>query len=94
MKNYFNQLPLSQKIEQLAKCRLMDTSEFEDGVSILKGKNIVIIGCGAQGLNQGLNMRDSGLNVSYALRQAAIDQKEILTIMLYQMNLKLVRLKQ
>ena len=75
MKNYFNQLPLSQKIEQLAKCRLMDTSEFEDGVSILKGKNIVIIGCGAQGLNQGLNMRDSGLNVSYALRQAAIDQK-------------------
>ena len=75
MKNYFNQLPLSQKIEQLGKCRFMDSSEFLDGVSSLKGKNIVIIGCGAQGLNQGLNMRDSGLDISYALRQTAIDQK-------------------
>lgn len=75
MKNYFNQLPLSQKIEQLAKCRLMESSEFKDGVSLLKEKNIVVIGCGAQGLNQGLNMRDSGLNISYALRQSAIDQK-------------------
>ena len=75
MKNYFNQLPLSQKIEQLGKCRFMDSSEFVDGVSSLKGKNIVIIGCGAQGLNQGLNMRDSGLDISYALRQTAIDQK-------------------
>jgi len=36
---------------------------------------LVIIGCGAQGLNQGLNLRDSGLDVSYALRQAAIDEK-------------------
>ena len=33
----------------------------KDGISVLKGKNIVIVGCGAQGLNQGLNMRDSGL---------------------------------
>ena len=41
----------------------------------MKGKKIVIVGCGAQGLNQGLNMRDSGLDVSYALRQAAIDEK-------------------
>ena len=31
------------------------------------------MGCGAQGLNQGLNMRDSGLDVGYALRQGAID---------------------
>tara|TARA_B100000795_G_scaffold13900_1_gene9522 strand:- start:9421 stop:10830 length:1410 start_codon:yes stop_codon:yes gene_type:complete len=52
----------------------MDASEFEDGVNALKGKKIVIIGCGAQGLNQGLNMRDAGLDISYALRQAAIDQ--------------------
>ena len=36
------------------------------------GKKVVIIGCGAQGLNQGLNMRDSGLNISYALREQAI----------------------
>jgi len=35
----------------------------------------VIVGCGAQGLNQGLNMRDSGLDISYALRQAAIDEE-------------------
>ena len=33
----------------------------------LEEKNIVIVGCGAQGLNQGLNMRDAGLQVSYAL---------------------------
>ena len=75
MKNYYNQLTSSQKKEQLAKCRFMSSSEFNDGVNILKNKKIVIVGCGAQGLNQGLNMRDSGLNISYALRQSAIDQK-------------------
>jgi len=53
----------------------MDASEFEDGVNALKGKKIVIIGCGAQGLNQGLNMRDSGLDIAFALRQVAIDQE-------------------
>ncbi|MEQ8955690.1 MAG: ketol-acid reductoisomerase, partial [Gammaproteobacteria bacterium] len=41
----------------------------------LKGKKVVIVGCGAQGLNQGLNMRDSGLDVSYALRDEAISSK-------------------
>jgi len=75
MKNYFNQLSLSQKIDQLGKCRFMDSSEFSDGVTALLGKKIVIIGCGAQGLNQGLNMRDSGLDISYALRKEAISQK-------------------
>merc|ERR1719281_790213 len=35
----------------------------------------VIIGCGAQGLNQGLCIRDSGCSVSYALRKDAIDSK-------------------
>lgn len=53
----------------------MSSDEFADGVSALEGKKIVIVGCGAQGLNQGLNMRDSGLDISYALRQSAIDQK-------------------
>jgi ketol-acid reductoisomerase len=53
----------------------MDASEFSDGVNALKGKKIVIVGCGAQGLNQGLNMRDSGLDISYALRDAAIKEK-------------------
>jgi ketol-acid reductoisomerase len=53
----------------------MSSDEFADGISALEGKKIVIVGCGAQGLNQGLNMRDSGLDISYALRQSAIDQK-------------------
>lgn len=75
MANYFNTLPLRIQLEELGKCRFMDRSEFADGCDFLKGKKIVIVGCGAQGLNQGLNMRDSGLDVSYALRQAAIDEK-------------------
>ena len=53
----------------------MESTEFSDGVSALKGKKIVIVGCGAQGLNQGLNMRDSGLDISYTLREAAITEK-------------------
>ena len=75
MGNYFNTLSLGEKLEQLSKCRFMDASEFSDGVEALKGKKIVIIGCGAQGLNQGLNIRDSGLDISYALRDAAIKEK-------------------
>jgi ketol-acid reductoisomerase len=77
MANYFNTLSLSQKLEQLSKCRFMESSEFEEGVAALSGKTVVIVGCGAQGLNQGLNMRDSGLNISYALREQAIkDQRQ------------------
>jgi ketol-acid reductoisomerase len=53
----------------------MNASEFSEGITALEKKKIVIVGCGAQGLNQGLNMRDSGLNISYALRQGAIEQK-------------------
>ncbi|GAA5218686.1 ketol-acid reductoisomerase [Corallincola platygyrae] len=75
MANYFNTLNLRQQLAQLGKCRFMDRSEFADGCEYLKGKKIVIVGCGAQGLNQGLNMRDSGLDVSYALREAAITEK-------------------
>src|SRR6056297_3288888 len=75
MANYFNTLSLRDKLTQLGKCRFMESSEFSDGVTALKGKKIVIIGCGAQGLNQGLNMRDSGLDISYALREAAINEK-------------------
>lgn len=75
MGNYFNTLSLRDKLDQLSKCRFMDASEFTDGVNALKGKKIVIVGCGAQGLNQGLNMRDSGLEISYALRDAAIAEK-------------------
>ncbi len=72
--NYFNTLPLRRQLEELSQCRFMDSSDF-NGVDALKGKKIVIIGCGAQGLHQGMNLRDSGLSVSYALRDAAINEK-------------------
>ena len=72
--NYFNTLPLRLQLEELGQCRFMDSSEF-NGVEALMGKKIVIVGCGAQGLHQGLNLRDSGLDVSYTLRQGAIDEK-------------------
>jgi ketol-acid reductoisomerase len=72
--NYFNTLPLRIQLEELGQCRFMGRSEF-NGVEKLKGKKIVVVGCGAQGLNQGLNLRDSGLDVSYALRESAIKEK-------------------
>ena len=75
MKNYFNTLSFREKLMQLGKCRFMSSSEFGDGVNFLKNKKIAIVGCGAQGLHQGLNMRDSGLDISYALRQSSIDSK-------------------
>ena len=75
MANYFNTLNLRQKLDQLGRCRFMDREEFADEANFLKGKKIVIVGCGAQGLNQGLNMRDSGLDISYALRPEAIAEK-------------------
>lgn len=75
MANYFNTLPLREKLDQLGVCEFMDNNEFLDGVNALKGKKIVIVGCGAHGLNQGLNLRDSGLDVSYALRKEAIEAK-------------------
>ena len=75
MSNYFNTLNLRQQLEQLGQCRFMDRSEFTDGCEFIKDWKVVIVGCGAQGLNQGLNMRDSGLNISYALRAAAISEK-------------------
>ena len=75
--NYFNTLPLRLQLEQLGKCRFMAPSEFSDGVNRLKGSKVVIVGCGAQGLNQGLNMRDSGLDVSFTLRDVAISEKRV-----------------
>ncbi|WP_105213026.1 ketol-acid reductoisomerase [Pseudoalteromonas sp. T1lg22] len=75
MANYFNSLPLREQLAQLGQCEFMDRSEFSDGVQVLLGKKLVIVGCGAQGLNQGLNLRDSGLNVSYALRESAISEQ-------------------
>ena len=73
--NYFNSLPFRRQIEELGQCRFMAREEFANGCDYLKGKKVVIVGCGAQGLNQGLNMRDSGLDISYALRADAIAQK-------------------
>jgi len=77
MANYFNTLPLRLQVEELSKCSFMDESEFADGVKKLVGKKIVVLGCGAQGLAQGLNMRDSGLDISYAIRQVEIDEKQV-----------------
>ena len=42
MANYFNQLSLREQLHQLAQCRFMESSEFEEGITALKGKNIVI----------------------------------------------------
>jgi ketol-acid reductoisomerase len=75
MANYFNSLPLREQLAQLAQCEFMGADEFNDGVAALKGKKLVIVGCGAQGLNQGLNLRDSGLNVAYTLRESAIAER-------------------
>jgi len=72
--NYFSSLPFREQVGQLGTCRFMETSEFH-GTEALKGARIVILGCGAQGLNQGLNLRDSGLDVGYALRPEAIAEK-------------------
>jgi ketol-acid reductoisomerase len=75
MSNYFKSLPLRLQVQELGKCDFMPNEAFANGVSKLKDKKIVIIGCGAQGLAQGQNLRDSGLNVAYALRKEAIDSK-------------------
>lgn len=75
MANYFNTLSLREQLHQLAQAEFLDNTKFSKGTDALKGKKIVIVGCGAQGLNQGLNLRDSGLDVSYALRKEAIEQQ-------------------
>ncbi|QCI27383.1 ketol-acid reductoisomerase [Buchnera aphidicola] len=75
MKNYFNTLNFRKKNIQLKQCNFLDKKEFKNIINVLKGKKIVIIGCGAQGLHQGLNMRDSGLNISYALKKESILNK-------------------
>ncbi len=77
MANYFNSLPFRLQKEELGKCDFMESSEFDKGVDYIKGKKIVVVGCGAQGLAQGQNMRDSGLDVSYALRKEEIDEKQV-----------------
>jgi len=53
----------------------MKRQEFQNKNNLLKNKKIVIIGCGSQGLNQGLNMRDSGLDVAFALKNDSILNK-------------------
>ena len=43
MANYFNTLSLRDQLHQLGQAEFMDSSEFSDGVSALKGKKIAII---------------------------------------------------
>jgi len=75
MSNYFSSLNFRQKLENLSKCELLTEQDFINQCNFLRDKKIVIVGCGSQGLNQGLNMRDSGLNISYALRSQSILSK-------------------
>ena len=75
MANYFNSLPLRRQLNQLKQCRFMADKEFASGVERLRDRRIVVIGCGAQGLNQALCLRDSGLDVAVALRREAIDEQ-------------------
>ena len=51
MANYFNSLSLREQLAQLGTCDFMDPNEFADGVDYLRGKKVVIVGCGSQGLN-------------------------------------------
>nr|AAC38126.1 acetohydroxy acid isomeroreductase [Buchnera aphidicola] len=73
--NYFNKLCFRKRINEIKKCRFMKENEFKNENKILKIKKIVIVGCGSQGLNQALNMRDSGLNISFALKKNSILRK-------------------
>src|SRR5690606_36694234 len=73
--DYLKTLPLRLQVQQHGQCRFMDNSEFAHGVNYLLGNKIVIDRCVAQCLNQGLNMRDCGLDISYTLHAAAIAEK-------------------
>ena len=42
MANYFNQLSLAQKLDQLGQCRFMNQSEFDRGVDELKEKKSLL----------------------------------------------------
>ncbi|MBK4764856.1 MAG: ketol-acid reductoisomerase [Pantoea sp. Brub] len=75
MTNYFNTLNFRDQLKQLRKCRFMNSNEFIKGISYLKNHKIAIIGCGSQGLHQGLNMRDSGLDIRFVLREESIFNK-------------------
>ena len=57
--NYFNTLPLRLQLQNWANAALW-TLRIRRWRRQAEGKKIVIVGCGAQGLNQGLNLRDSG----------------------------------
>ena len=77
MINYFNTLNFREKLIELQTCRFMKKQEFNTAIEYLKNKKIVIVGCGSQGLHQGLNMRDSGLDISYALKEDSIINKKL-----------------
>ena len=65
MPNYFNSLSLRDQLAQLGKCEFMDLSNLQTK-PIPSRKKLVMVGCGSQGLNRGLNLRDSGLSVAFA----------------------------
>ncbi|VFP81667.1 ketol-acid reductoisomerase [Buchnera aphidicola] len=77
MKNFFDSLSFREQLIELKTGFLMKKNDFLNSQEILKDKKIVIVGCGAQGLNQGLNLRDSGFNVSFVLPESSIKNKSI-----------------
>ena len=71
--NYFT-FELTPEAGTVSCCELMARSEFADGCNFLAVKDRHRrLRC--SGLKPGLNLRDSGLDVSYALRDAAIAEK-------------------
>lgn len=53
----------------------MEAGAFAGGVDKIRDWQLVVIGCGAQGLAQAQCLKDSGLRVAVALRKEAIDKK-------------------
>lgn len=71
MANYFNTLNLRQQLAQLGKCRFMGAMNLPMARATFRVKS------GHRrmwrsGAEPGLNMRDSGLDIAYALRKEAI----------------------
>ena len=73
--SYFNSLPFREALKQLGKCRFMDRSEFNGvGAARQEGRHRGLRRAGPQ---PGPQHARFGLDVSYALRADAIEQKRV-----------------
>ena len=41
--NYYNTLKQADKLDQLARCRFMDRSEFASGIDVIAGKKVAVV---------------------------------------------------